>query len=269
MADIQKATLQILEDTKNSTTGLPGNENIVEAQFNPQTLQVTYSSTGSDGSNVVDKKKEASGAPKQLTGTIATVSFDLLFDTTDKGSDVRQTTLKLVSMMRPAIQRRENIGKPAPPVPRVRFHWGTFLFYGQIQSLSETLDFFSESGVPLRSTVKVTMTEEPLDRIDRNQLGSALAKSGIGPSASTGTGGNTGPGFSASSSLSAGINVGTTPLTLAQAGDSLQALVGRAGLSASWQTIAAANNIDNPRLIPPGTPLNLNVSASARTNIAG
>lgn len=131
--------------------------------------------------------------------------------------------------------------------------------------LNETFDFFSESGVPLRSTVKITMTEQPLQRIDPKQLGSALANSGIGLSASAGAsvGGSAGIGFSAGASLSAGISVGSAPLTLAQAGDSLQALAGRAGLNASWKAIATANNIDNPRSIPPGTPLNLNVSVSA------
>lgn len=265
MADSSKATLQVLESKKHSTNPLKGDQYTVVAQFNPQTLQVTYRSTGTDGSNVVDKKAHSSGAPKQQTGSIAEVSFDLLFDTTEKGSDVRQITLRLAAMMRPDIQARENLDKPAPNTPRVRFSWGTFIFYGQIHSMSETLDFFSESGVPLRSTVKITMTEEPLERIDTKQLGSALASAGIGPSASAGSsaGASAEPGFSASASLSAGINIGTTPLTLAQAGDSLQALAGRAGLSASWKAVAAANNIDNPRLIPPGTPLNLNVSASA------
>lgn len=265
MADSSKAKLQVLENKKYSTQPLEGPQYIVVAQFNPQSLQVTYHSTGTDGSNVVDKKAHSSGAPKQQTGSIAEVSFDLLFDTTEDGSDVRQTTLTLAGMMRPDIQARENLGKPAPNVPRVRFSWGTFIFYGQIQSMSETLDFFSESGVPLRSTVKITMTEEPLERIDTKQLGSALASAGIGFSASVGAsaGASAGVGFSASASLSAGIGIGTAPLTLAQAGDSLQALAGRAGLNASWKAIATANNIDNPRLIPPGTPLNLNVSASA------
>jgi len=149
----------------------------------------------------------------------------------------------------------------------VLFGWGTFIFCGQIQSMTETLDFFSEDGVPLRSTVKLTMTEVPLDRGDPGMLGKVVASGAVGFSASVGSsagvGAGAGVGFSASASLNAGISVGTTPLTLAQAGDSLQALAGRAGIDASWKAVAAANNIDNPRTIPPGTPLNLNVGASA------
>ena len=82
-------------------------------------------------------------------------------------------------------------------------------------------------------------------------------------------GAEAGIGFSASASLNAGIDIGTTPLTLSQAGDSLQALAGRAGLDASWKAIAAANNIDNPRMIPPGTPINLNAGASASASLSG
>lgn len=266
---MERATLEVLENKKYSTKPLSGEQYKVKAQFNPQTLQVTYRSTGNDGSNTTNKKALSSGAAKQLTGTIAEVSFELLFDTTQNGSDVRQTTLRLVSFMRPDIQSRENLDQPAPRVPRVCFSWGTFVFYGQIQSMSETLDFFSEVGVPLRSTVKITMSEEPLERIDTKRLGNTIANAAASMSASSGGGGTNEPGFPASASLREGMDIGTVPLTLAQAGDSLQALVGRAGLSASWQTIAAANNIDNPRLIPQGTPLNLNFSASVRTNIAG
>jgi nucleoid-associated protein YgaU len=49
--------------------------------------------------------------------------------------------------------------------------------------------------------------------------------------------------------------VGTTPLTLSQSGDTLQSLAARAG--ADWKAVAAANNIDNPRLVEPGTVLDL------------
>jgi hypothetical protein len=166
-------------------------------------------------------------------------------------------------MMRPDILATKR-GQPqgtAPTAPPVRFHWGNFYFLGQIQSVSETLDFFSPLGVALRATVKVTMTEQSVHRVDPTQLGNVLASANVGFSASVGI--SAGIGFSAGASLNAGISVGSTPLMLAQAGDSLQALAGRAGLSTSWKAIASANNIDNPRVIPAGTPLNLNVSASA------
>lgn len=260
---LTKAVLQRLEDIPKSIKRMQGEQYRVDAQFNPQTLTVTYHTTGNNGSDLVTDQSKKTGAPKQQTGNTTDISFDLLFDTTETNIDVRLTTIKLAAMIRPSLLN----GDPAPITPRVLFGWGTFIFCGQIQSMTETLDFFSEDGVPLRSTVKLTMTEVPLDRGDPGVLGNVVASGAVGFSASVGfsagVGAGAGVGFSASASLNAGIDVGTTPLTLAQAGDSLQALTGRAGIDASWKAVAATNNIDNPRSIPPGTPLNLNVGASA------
>src|SRR5438270_4156567 len=122
--------------------------------------------------------------------------------------------------------------------------------------MTETIDFFSDKGVPLRSTVKLSINGVEIDRADPSVFS---ASAGLGASASVGLSAGTGAGFTASASLSAGIALGTTPLTLAQAGDTLQNLAGRVG--ADWRAIASANNIDNPRLIQPGTVLNLNVGA--------
>ncbi|HEY6411860.1 MAG TPA: LysM peptidoglycan-binding domain-containing protein [Ktedonobacteraceae bacterium] len=259
----RRALLQVLEDRPNSNKPKRGEQFQVEAQFNPQTLQITYHTTGTTGSNAITKQTNATGAPKQQTGNLADLSVDLLFDTSEGGEDVRNTTLKIAAMIRPNVQNKNK--KTAPSTPRVLFWWGTFAFYGQIQSVSETLDFFSESGVPLRSTVKLTMTEEPSDRINVGAVSGlgGSASAGIGFSASAGFSAGANAGFSAGASLSAGIDIGIAPLTLAQAGDSLQGIAARAGADVSWKVIAAANNIDNPRMIPPGTPLNLHVSASA------
>jgi nucleoid-associated protein YgaU len=40
-------------------------------------------------------------------------------------------------------------------------------------------------------------------------------------------------------------------------------------VDASWKAIAAANNIDNPRAITPGTPINLSAGASASAGLGG
>jgi hypothetical protein len=59
---------------------------------------------------------------------------------------------------------------------------------------------------------------------------------------------------------------------LSQAGDTVQGIIGRAGASVSWKAVAAANGIDNPRLLPPGSVLDLsagaqfNASASAQAS---
>ncbi len=250
---VEKAYLKVVKGAGENTR--------VDVDFNPQSLQITYRSSGPDGSQQTEKQIPKQGATKQPTGNVTEVSMDLLFDTTQTGKDVRDTTIKVADMLQAGIRS----GQPSADVPLVLFHWGTFIFKGNVTSVSETIDFFSEQGVPLRSTVKLSMTEVEELRGNPSVLVGIGASAGIGLSASAGVsaGVSAGIGFSASASLSAGVDIGTTPLTLAQAGDSLQALAGRAGVSASWKGIAAANNIDNPRAIPPGTPINLSAGASA------
>jgi contractile injection system tube protein/LysM domain-containing protein len=250
---MEKAYLEILD----------GSNKRLPVRFNPQSLQVNYHAVGPKGSKNREKDAEKQGARDQQTGALADIAMDLIFDTSEEGKDVRNITVNIAALVNPQLV----YGKSAPAPPLVRFHWGTFVFNGKVLSVSETIDFFSEQGVPLRSTVKLSMSEVQRERGNPGIGGGAGvgASAGIGLSASAGVsaGAGAGIGFSASASLSAGIDIGTTPLTLAQAGDSLQALAGRAGVGASWKAIASANNIDNPRSIAPGTPVNLSAGASA------
>jgi len=50
----------------------------------------------------------------------------------------------------------------------VEFRWGRFSFTGVIETLSETLDFWSAEGVPLRSTLQLTMAGTGLDTLAAN-----------------------------------------------------------------------------------------------------
>lgn len=256
---LKKGFLEILTGSKKGKR--------IPIHFNPQSMQVTYQTQGPDGSQQLGKSGLTQGARSHKTGTITTIALDLLFDTTDRETDVRNITIQIVAMIQPLITN----GKAAPPPPLTRFAWGSFVFEGNVVQVGETIDFFSEQGVPLRSTVKLSMSKVERFRGNPGVLAEIGLSTGIGLSASAGVsvGAEAGIGFSASASLSAGIDVGATPLTLAQVGDSLQSLAGRAGIDASWKAIAAANNIDNPRMIPPGTPINLNAGASASLSGGG
>jgi hypothetical protein len=87
------------------------------------------------------------------------------------------------------------------------------------------------------------------------------ANIGIGASAAFGASASAGAGASASA--------GTVPLSLSQAGDSVQAIAARSGGSVSWQAVATANGIDNPRLIPAGTMLDTGAGAQLDASAAG
>jgi Contractile injection system tube protein/LysM domain len=214
-----KATLEVIEGSNKGVK--------VTVHFNPQSLRVTYRTAGTTGKLAKSQQTEKQEATAQQTGFGSGLSVELLFDTSQSGEDVRNTTLKIARMMQPEVK---DSADTAPAVPLVRFSWGTFLFHGNIQSMDETLDLFSEQGVPLRATVSLSMNEV------------ALGNEGSSPGA-------------AGTSSSAGEAVGTTPLTLSQAGDTLQSLAARAGID--WKAVGNANNVDNPRHIVAGTVLNL------------
>ena len=61
----------------------------------------------------------------------------------------------------------------------------------------------------------------------------------------------------------------TRPLTQAPAGSSVQSIADSQGKGDNWQDIAAANNIENPRMLQPGQLLDMNVSAGASVGIGG
>lgn len=240
------------------------NENTitVEVQFNPQRLQVQYQSFGPSSANRTSGQTSAAngaaaGPSGQTTGYSSSLSTELYFDTSEDGEDVQHKTLEIVRML---------MQPDRSSAPLVRFQWGTFVYYGRISSLSETLDYFSEAGVPLRSTLSLNMTNNELDRLNPDAAaGKTGAGLGLGVSAGISAGAGFSAGVSAGLGVSAGVSgsagIGTTPLTLSQSGDTLQGLAARAG--ADWKTVASANGIDNPRQVQAGTVLNLQAGASA------
>ena len=203
------------------------------------------------------------------------MTVDLTFDTSTTNTSVQEKTEQLVALTLPNQQARRAL----------RFSWGEFLFFGMLNSLSQTIDFFSDAGVPLRASMNLSLSrvDPPNPDNSASAPGGGLGVSfgagvGIGASASFGVGAS----FGASASIGVGVgmgrrvrgerllrrgrvlgvgaSVGTTPLTFSQSGDTVAAIAARAGSGASWKSVAAANNIDNPRLVPPGTILD----ASAR-----
>ena len=127
-----KATLTKLDARGNPLTG-----EVIEVHFNPQSLQISYSTSGSKSSTRTSQGSgtgAATGSSNQRTGyTAALSSLELLFDTSETGDDVRQTTLKIARLIQEADQNQ---------VPRVQFQWGTFLFQGTIDAMTENSRLF-------------------------------------------------------------------------------------------------------------------------------
>ncbi len=140
----------LYRDTGQGEAGATGK---VEVQFNPTTLSYSVQ-------NTLEKKGKDAKAKQFVAQSTARLEFDLVFDATHDGRDVRAETSRIKDLLNPGDKGSNK--DQAPPV--VGFRWGTFSFRGVMESFKETLDFFSVDGVPLRSTVKVSLAaQDPKD----------------------------------------------------------------------------------------------------------
>jgi hypothetical protein len=221
--------------------------------FDPQSLQLTYTVLGNQGTQGTKGRVNTQKSVEQWTGQTTTLTVSLLFDSSTTSDSVQTKTERLVQLTlggNPTARVR--------PSRVLRFHWGTFTFVGSIQSMTETIDYFSEQGVPLRATVNLTLQEVA----PPSHTASAAPTAPNRPFGAS-IGGGPGSSATAGSDSRSALAVGSTPVTVSQAGDTVQGMTARAGLPVSWKTVAAANGIENPRLLPPGTVINLDVSAPA------
>ena len=125
----------------------------------------------------------------------------------------------------------------------MRFLWGSFQFDGLMDSLEESLEFFSNDGRPLRASMSLALSQQKIQAFKFEKTGFQKRP----PPAA----GSTAPDPAAAP--------GTKPLTAAPAGFSIQLLADIQSKGADWQAIAAANNIENPRLLAPGQLIDLDV----------
>ncbi|MFT5679336.1 MAG: hypothetical protein ACI8RZ_000240 [Myxococcota bacterium] len=88
----------------------------------------------------------------------ANISMELIYDTTNSGSDVRQTWVdQLLALTNPVIPDEGDTDKMRPP--KVDFEWGSFCFTGVVESVNATYTMFAQSGNPLRAKVQLKMKE--------------------------------------------------------------------------------------------------------------
>jgi Contractile injection system tube protein len=209
----------------------------VEVQFNPESLKVTFANQlvqpqGGD--------QAAGNAGRQFVGAGTTkLALQLWFDVTamekDPVDDVRRLTQKVIYFMTPQ-KSDADPNKLAPP--GVRFQWGSFLFDGMVEGMEETLEYFSPDGKPLRASMSLTLSQQKI-------LEAKFEGDGRVPTAP-----------------------GQTPLKAAKQGDSLQNMAGRSGRG-DWQSIAAANGVEDPLRMSPGQLVNLNAGVGGGVGIGG
>lgn len=193
----------------------------VEVQFNPESLKVTYSNT------LANQDQAGGAAIQQVSKSSTKLAVDLWFDASalPDVADVRTKTKQVNDFFVP---RGET-----PELPGVRFIWGSFLFEGVLQSLDETLEFFSAEGRPLRAKVAISIASQDIQfRINPLKSKSDAAA--------------------------------TRPQTPATEGEGLQQMLGKSGTPEGWQSVAAANDIENPRFLEPGSSVDTSAGRGAR-----
>lgn len=239
-AELAKAVLQ--EITWNRDQQVQVLDKSIEVQFNPESLKVSLTNQKSN-----DDQRGGSSTQYVGQGT-SKLSFDLWFDVsappprrtgadgtvdTSAVTDVRRLSREVGYFMEP---RRQDDGKYI--APGVRFSWGSFRFDGTMESLNETLDFFSADGRPLRAQISVTLSQQ--------QIVFAFGDSGAAPRPA-----NAPP---------------TQPQRPARENESVQSIAGESGRQDQWQGDALRNGIENPRRLSPGTSLDL--SAASRASVS-
>jgi hypothetical protein len=234
MPESPLAKAQLIELKDDFSDVKPGGKTVV-VQFNPETLKVSFANqvAQSNGANPT-----TGPAGRQFVGEGTTkLALQLWFDVTapaagqKQAEDVRELTGDVIYFI--TTHKDDQTGNRLPPA--VRFEWGSFRFDGAVDSMEESLEFFSREGRPLRASMSLNLSQQRIEVLK----GESALPPGAGGSAP-----------------------GTQPLTAAPAGATLQGLAAAAGGGASWQAIATANGIENPRLLAPGQLINLNVSAS-------
>lgn len=243
---IAKAHLIELDDRLQLLSG--GKD--VTVQFNPDSLKLAFanqiqnnnpsSSGGSSGGTGSSSTAASSSSADQANGTsgrqfvgagTTKLTVTLWFDANagadgERVDDVRRLTQAVIYFITPK-KSEQDATKFLPP--GVRFSWGSFLFDGLVDSIEETIEFFSPEGKPLRASIALGLSQQTI-------LVADFGDSARPPGAPRGP--------------------GSSPLKPAAAGSTLQGLAAGAG-GGDWQSIAAANGIDNPRQLVPGQLIDL------------
>ena len=203
----------------------------VTVQFNPDSLKLAFanqiqnnntsSNAGTPAAPAASADQAQGTQGRQFVGAGTTkLTVQLWFDVnaveegTDRVDDVRRLTQDVVYFITP--KKSETDATKFLP-PGVRFSWGSFLFSGLVDSIEETIEFFSPEGKPLRASIALGMSQQTILVAEFDGSGRIPGR----PKA---------PGVS--------------PMTQAASGSTLQGLAAAAG--ADWQGIAAANRHKHP-----------------------
>lgn len=147
---------------KLTITNLTANKSI-ECKFNPKQLSLSKRASWAQQ----ETKKKDVPRVNFGGGNPATMSLELLFDTTDTGDDVRtKYTDFLLGLLEIDETKKDQNNKPLHEPPDCRLTWGSVLsLVVVVESVDLTFTFFLNNGTPVRATARLSLKQ----KIDENQ----------------------------------------------------------------------------------------------------
>lgn len=153
-----------------------------------------------------------------VSGGAQTLTLELFFDTYEKQKDVREYTKKIDALV--------NIDPDIHAPPVCKFVWGGLEFKAVVEKVTKKFTMFLSDGIPVRATLNLTFkeyktVEEQLQEIKRQSSD-------------------------------------RTKVWTVREGDSLWSIAAvEYSDQGEWRHIARANKIVNPRILTPGTLLEI------------
>ncbi|MGW1838100.1 CIS tube protein [Streptomyces sp. BBFR2] len=155
------------------------------------------------------------------------LNLDIFLDCSDK-PDSNEVLKKADSLLFCCEVTKASIAAKQPSTPWVIFQWGGFStarFTAYVSSVNVSYTLFGTTGLPIRATCQVQLSEIPTETAGQNPTSGALTARRV---------------------------------HRLVAGDSLQSLAWREyGNAGAWRAIATANGIDDPSRLSPGVELML------------
>ncbi|MEE9432854.1 MAG: hypothetical protein V3V15_01270 [Sphingorhabdus sp.] len=217
--------------------------------FNPATLRITTTNQLKDE------------GPRQVAKpTSYKLDVELFYDTTDSGADVTNDTVVIRTASRATAQGGSNSNSNRrKSLPSVIFKWGSFAFRGVIETVNEALEYWSSDGVPLRSTLQLSIKGE-YNAFDDAPLIFASEAFDSGPPLPDP------PEIIQSSDAFEADRSNDKPS--APAGDSVTKKAQKTGDKTTGRGLAAANGIENMRAAGAGAGLGVSAGGGASLSAA-
>jgi len=141
-----------------------------DVQFNPESLKVQLK-------NRIEGGRSAGRQARQFVGASSnTFTLELEFDTADEGStESPVSVLERTQVLDPYIQPRTEGDNAAEQPSRLRFHWGNLIIDGIVENIDMEFDHFAHNGYPLHARATLTMKEQKVEFVLREQDASAAS----------------------------------------------------------------------------------------------